>query len=119
MADTTILFVYGTLKRGHRNHHRMTGQRYLGEVVTVPKYRLVDLGPYPGLVRDEANGLAVRGELWEVSATTLAALDEFEMTTDEYSREEVEIVGFADVQAYYFNDPPPSDAPTGAVWPMG
>ena len=74
----TILFVYGTLKRGFANHHLMAGQDFIGEGVTLPHYRVLDLGPHPGLIADEANGLAVKGELWAVSDECLARLDEFE-----------------------------------------
>src|SRR5207249_6980142 len=66
LMGRTTLFVYGTLKRGGRGNRWLAGQRFLGEAVTEPTYRLYDLGTYPGLVRDEANGLAVKGELWEV-----------------------------------------------------
>jgi gamma-glutamylcyclotransferase (GGCT)/AIG2-like uncharacterized protein YtfP len=57
------LFVYGTLKRGQRNHRLIADQRFLGEATTEPRYRVFDLGPYPGLVIDETNGVAVLGEL--------------------------------------------------------
>src|SRR6187455_2507530 len=75
---TTILFVYGTLKRGLRNHRLIADQTFLGEVTTEPRYRVIDLGPFPGLIVDEVNGLAVQGELWAVSECCLAELDEFE-----------------------------------------
>ena len=32
----TLLFVYGTLKRGCRNHANLVGQRFVGEARTVP-----------------------------------------------------------------------------------
>ena len=66
VGKTILLFVYGTLKRGCRNHRLIADQRYLGVATTEPRYRLYDLGPYPGLVRDDAAGLTVAGELWEV-----------------------------------------------------
>ena len=74
----TILFVYGTLKRGLRNHRLIADQEFLGEAVTAPRYRVIDLGLHPGLVTDESNGLAVKGELWAVSDCCLAELDDFE-----------------------------------------
>ncbi len=60
----TILFLYGTLKRGQKNHHFLAGQEFLGEVATMPLYRLYGLGWHPGMVRDPDNGLDVAGELW-------------------------------------------------------
>ncbi len=83
MAGKIVLFVYGTLKRGGRNHRRLAGCEFVGNAVTVPRYALVDLGPYPGLVTGE---LAVRGELWAVPADRLPALDAFEGVPDLYTR---------------------------------
>jgi len=36
----TRIFVYGTLKRGGRNHHFMAGQQFVGEARTAPGYTL-------------------------------------------------------------------------------
>jgi gamma-glutamylaminecyclotransferase len=114
----TILFLYGTLKHGQRSHHLVTGQRYVGEAITEPRYRLYDLGPYPGMVRDEANGLAVTGELWEVDDACLTALDEFEGAPDLYTRERIAVQGVAGpVEAYLYNRPPPPGARCGDAWP--
>ncbi len=86
----TILFVYGTLKRGGRNYHRIGDQTFIGEVVTAPRYRVIDLGPHPGLVRDEATGLAIHGELFAVNDCCLAELDEFEEVPGPFVRELIE-----------------------------
>ena len=75
----TRLFVYGTLKRGRRNHLLLAAQHFLGPARTAPGFRLYDLGRYPGMVADTA-GNAVTGELWLVSDECLAALDAFEGT---------------------------------------
>jgi gamma-glutamylaminecyclotransferase len=114
----TILFVYGTLKRGLVNHHRMAGQRFLEEVVTEPRYRVIDLGPYPGLIIDDRNGLAIRGELWAVDESCLASLDEFEGVAGPFIRAEIRIAGSADAaQAYFWNEPVPAGADSGSEWP--
>src|SRR5687768_3602276 len=110
MTAPILLFVYGTLKRGQRNHALLRDQRYVGVAETTPKYRLYDLGSHPGAVRDEANGVAVRGELWAVSACALAELDDFEEVPDLFVRAVIEIPGWANVQAYFWNGPLPRDA---------
>lgn len=75
-ARQSLLFVYGSLKRGFGNHHFLRGQTFLGEAVTEPDYRLVDIGGFPGLVETEAEaGRAIRGELWSVQECCLRALD--------------------------------------------
>ena len=47
------VFLYGTLKRGGCRSHVLKDQRFLGEAMTVPKYRMYDTGSYPALVEDE------------------------------------------------------------------
>jgi gamma-glutamylaminecyclotransferase len=92
-AGRTVLFVYGTLKRGGQNHFRLAGQEFLGAATTAPNYRVFDLGAHPGMVRDEANGLAVRGELFAVTDRCLAELDAFEEVPGPFVREPVEVPG--------------------------
>ncbi|MFO0797723.1 MAG: gamma-glutamylcyclotransferase family protein [Gemmataceae bacterium] len=115
----TVLLVYGTLKRGHAAHDLLAGQHFLGPAVTAPHYRLVDLGPYPGLVPDGATGLAVSGELWEVSDEKLKELDAFEGCPTLYWRGAVEVADHAGpVEAYFYARSVPPRAPTGAAWPL-
>ena len=114
----TLLFVYGTLKRGLRNHRLLAGQIFLGEVVTEPRYRVFDLGPYPGLVVDEANGLVVKGELWAVTGECLARLDLFEEEAHTFMRGLVAIPGREGVYAYFWNRAVPEGAKCGVQWPL-
>ncbi|MCB1224954.1 MAG: gamma-glutamylcyclotransferase [Verrucomicrobiales bacterium] len=98
------LFVYGTLKRGLSNFGWMGGQLFLGEGRTAELCRLVDLGGYPGMIRDAEAGYAVEGELWEVDAAALARLDLLEDVADgEYARQPVRLQGeWADTAVAYF-----------------
>jgi gamma-glutamylcyclotransferase (GGCT)/AIG2-like uncharacterized protein YtfP len=73
-----LIFVYGTLKRGCRNHHHLAGQKFVGAARTVPGYTLFDLGGYPGLVAKAADRAGVTGEIWSVDAEALRRLDAFE-----------------------------------------
>jgi gamma-glutamylcyclotransferase (GGCT)/AIG2-like uncharacterized protein YtfP len=117
--ERTTLFVYGTLKRGLSNHHLIADQQFLGQALTEPSYRVIDLGQHPGLVVDEARGLAVRGELWAVSNSCLAALDEFEEVPGPFIRADVSISnGQGSAQAYFWNRVIPEGAASGAEWPM-
>lgn len=119
MKPLAKLFVYGTLKSGLSNNHRMAGQRLIGPAVTMPIYRLHGLGWHPGMVLDTENGLAIEGEIWEVDAPTLAALDEFEGIPTFFDREPVAIKDhFEDVEAYFYKQEVPPGAPTGNVWPF-
>jgi gamma-glutamylaminecyclotransferase len=116
--EKTLLFIYGTLKRGQRNHHLIADQDFLGEVVTEPRYRVIDLGPYPALIVDAARGLAVKGELWEVSPRCLTALDEFEGVSGPFNRVPVAIPGRDLVQAYFWNRTVSGGGRSGDQWPL-
>lgn len=74
----TWIFVYGTLKRGLTNFHYMEGQEFIGEASTLPLYRMVDCGGYPGMYEDPQNGLSIKGEVWVVDAAARARLDVLE-----------------------------------------
>lgn len=69
-----LVFVYGTLKRGHGNHHWLAEAPFKGEAI-LPGVVLHDLGPFPMAVPGE--GL-VRGEVYDVDAAGLARLDRLE-----------------------------------------
>ena len=102
----TLVFVYGTLKRGGSNHGFMDGQSFVGTAGTAPGFALYDLGGYPGLVPAPGGASAVSGEVWSVSEACLARLDELEGTAEGlYRRERVPLAGpFAasEVQAYVY-----------------
>lgn len=70
-----IIFVYGTLRSGGSNHHRLRGATPLGPGTL--RGRLFRIAWYPGVVLDARAG-EVCGELHAVEPAMLAALDEYE-----------------------------------------
>jgi len=89
----SLVFVYGTLKRGGSNHAHLAGQSFLGEARTPPGFRLYALDGYPGMVRLPADRDGVTGELWSVSDECLARLDELEgLAEGLYRREPVTLL---------------------------
>lgn len=87
------VFVYGTLRRGGSNHHRMAGAEWMGKGTLAGALYLIDLNPelsFPALVEDE--GRSVVGELYLVPDETLMDLDRYEGVSetpdprDEYLR---------------------------------
>ena len=102
----SLLFVYGTLKRGCRNHCQLAGQTYVGAARTQPGFRLYDAGGYPGLAAMADDQAGVFGEVWEVEAEALIKLDRFEGVAEGlYRREAVPLQApFAGqkVEAYFF-----------------
>ncbi|MEB3322820.1 MAG: gamma-glutamylcyclotransferase family protein [Synechococcaceae cyanobacterium] len=79
-----LVFVYGTLKRGHGNHHWLAGARFAGEAV-LPGAVLHDLGPFPMAVPGEGR---IHGEVYAVDGGILAALDCLEGCPRLYQREQ-------------------------------
>ncbi len=112
------LFVYGTLKRGQRNHRLLAAQELVGPARTLPRYRLYDTGSYPCLVEDARNGVAVAGEIWRVDESCLPSLDRLEGAPMLFRRVEIAVEGFAEpVAAYLYNGNVSSFADCGAAWP--
>jgi gamma-glutamylcyclotransferase (GGCT)/AIG2-like uncharacterized protein YtfP len=118
MAATVTLFVYGTLKRGCRNHGAMRGAEFAGEAATEPAYLLVNCGSYPGLVRAGKGqaGMAIRGELYRVDEELLAALDRFEDEGAEYVRGPIRLADGSEVQTYLYALPVAGLAMCGVEW---
>ena len=119
-AAGTLLFVYGTLKRGCSNHRYMAGQTWIGPARTEPGFRLVDLGGYPAIVASPQDRDGVAGEVWSVDAEGLKRLDAFEGVHEGlYRRASIRLLPpFADqaVDAY-FSVLPVTDKPeVGAEW---
>jgi len=92
-----LLFVYGTLKRGERNHRLLAGQEFVGDGLTAPRYRLYDRGPYPCLVEAPTDGEAVRGEIWRIESRLFSVLDELEGAPHLFKRTEIALSHFSDV----------------------
>jgi gamma-glutamylcyclotransferase (GGCT)/AIG2-like uncharacterized protein YtfP len=92
------LFVYGSLLSGERHSARMAGSRLVGQARTAAWYTLVDFGEYPALL--EGGTTSVSGEVYEVDAETLAALDAFEGHPDEYRRQPISLIGEESAEAY-------------------
>jgi gamma-glutamylcyclotransferase (GGCT)/AIG2-like uncharacterized protein YtfP len=106
----TILFIYGTLKTGRRRHFYLTrdGSKYLGEVRTAPRYCLYQLlmTDYPCMVETAQDGIAVEGELWEVSLQCLEALDAVEGTPTLFQRREITLEDGRNAEAYLMKEKP-------------
>ncbi len=92
------VFVYGTLLAGEPNHRWLSCARYVAEGRTQAVFELRDLGAFPGLV--SGGDHAVPGEVYEVDAETLAALDRLEGHPHFYRRTPITLADGAWVQAY-------------------
>jgi len=104
---STLLFVYGTLKRGCCNDARLAGQQFIGHARTAPGHRLHDMGGYPGLLAASGDSMTVEGEVWLVDADTLARLDAFEGVAEGLYR-----------RAHVALQPPFDQHVVAAYWPV-
>lgn len=120
IAMSTLLFVYGTLKRGGMNHAQLASEKFVAPAQTRPGYRLYDVGGFPGLVPDATAPYPIAGELWEVSDTALARLDRFEGVAENlYTRALIPLAPpFAHhaVQGYLYARPIAGLKDLGAEW---
>lgn len=100
--DPFLLFAYGTLMRGGVRHHFLAGQPFLGPGRTLPRYELLDLGDYPGLVPCPEGGRAVEGELYAVAGSLRGVLDAEEGAPSWFRLAPVALAGGGPAWAYFY-----------------
>lgn len=95
---TTYIFVYGTLKEGFPNHFRNAGRRLAGHFRTRQRFpfyvvQLPNEDRAPWLLNLPGEGHHVVGQVFEVDAAELQAMDAFEEVhlPTGYVRAEVEL----------------------------
>jgi gamma-glutamylaminecyclotransferase len=86
---THRVFVYGTLKRGFRNHRLLEGCALLGGGATVPTYKMIETS-FPVIMPDRT-GKPVAGEIYTVDDETLARLDQLEKEGRSYDRQLIDV----------------------------
>jgi gamma-glutamylcyclotransferase (GGCT)/AIG2-like uncharacterized protein YtfP len=94
-----FVFVYGTLKQGHRNQHVINqySATYMGEALTTSAVfnMIVQASASspgkmtPGVYLDHDQGHHIEGELYHVTDEGLEKLDELEQVGINYNREEI------------------------------
>lgn len=80
-----LVAVYGSLKRGHGNHHWLHGARFLGRC-RLPGLVMHNLGPYPMAVPSSQRHQLIHAELYRLPPGGLARLDTLEDYPHEYDR---------------------------------
>jgi gamma-glutamylaminecyclotransferase len=101
-ARSFRLFVYGTLLSGEPDADLLEGATALGAVRTAAQYHLVELGPNAALL--EGGMVAVVGELYEVSAPTLARCDLKREHPVLYQRRRVTLEDQSEAYAYFLRN---------------
>ena len=88
------VFVYGTLQRGHGNHHILEDHKLVGPATTVTKYAMMNVG-FPYMLNQAEGAYPCVGELWDIGdcQVTLARLDRLEgVGRGHYDRVKGEVV---------------------------
>lgn len=76
-TDKLYLFVYGTLKKGEPGHELMTDATFVGTVMKT-NLRWIRDAEYPSCIETDDSTDYVVGEIWDVPATALPMLNEYE-----------------------------------------
>ena len=88
------VFVYGTLKRGYRNHGLLENSTYLGKAKTTKKMAMIsnESNTFPYVLGvDEYAGEHIEGEVYLVDETTKDRLDLLEGVPHHYYEDVVEV----------------------------
>lgn len=84
-----IIFVYGTLMKGHCNDHYLRELKYLG-IGRLNNYEMYHVSTYPGIVKNK--GGYIIGELYEIDEKTLKRLDILENEGDLFLRKKLDVI---------------------------
>lgn len=95
------VFVYGTLKRGHGNHHLINKEPEATIIAELP-FKMISLGGFPGLIEsDKLHNIT--GEIYHVDKETFARLDRLEGYPDFYKRQQFDLKDFGiDGKAWFY-----------------
>jgi gamma-glutamylcyclotransferase (GGCT)/AIG2-like uncharacterized protein YtfP len=112
---SSLLFVYGTLRRGDKRHDilQRLGAVYVGKGSVAGE--LFDLGEYPGALKSNSSGARVIGEVYRLPnpKPALRILDEYEgvgAVTSVFRREVAEVTiengERVNTWSYWLSQPP-------------
>lgn len=109
MNSAHLVFVYGTLRSGHSNHHLLNDANFYGAGSTDKNYAMYLTSGYPYVTSRESR-YPIVGELYGIDDSTLDILDKMEGHPRHYERKQIVVT--VDNKQYtawlYFKDPPGS-----------
>lgn len=91
------VFVYGTLKRGLRNHHLLDQGQYIQESCTRHAcWQIIDCPSWthPGMRSPavlEKGQYHIKGEIYKIDRGTLQILDDLEKINQHYKRQKIQL----------------------------
>jgi gamma-glutamylaminecyclotransferase len=106
MERKNLVFVYGTLRNAHSNHHLMKDAYCYGIGSTEACFAMYLISGYPYVTSSE-NRYPIVGEMYGVDDDTLQTLDRMEGHPRYYERRETTVIVGGDhhIAWMYFRDP--------------
>ena len=101
-APEVLLFVYGLLLQGEREHGLLEGAPFLGDARTAPEHTLVDLDFYPVLL--VGGQVAVEGELYGISRHLRFKLDVHHQCPALFRRVSVKLADGTQAETYVMDE---------------
>jgi gamma-glutamylcyclotransferase (GGCT)/AIG2-like uncharacterized protein YtfP len=112
-----LFFICGSALRGQPDHANLSGAAFVGEAMTAAIYRLHSVADqHPGIYEVPSGGVAIKGELYELSAEQHAHListeppdlyeapillaDGTRVSAMIYPRDLIEARGYADISHF-------------------
>ena len=89
LEKCNLVFVYGTLRKGHGNNRLLRNSTYLGRSTTSDKYAMYGVGC--PIVSDQKEVSKIIGEVYKIDEECLANLDRLEGHPDFYKRKVINI----------------------------
>ena len=105
----SLLFVYGTLKKGFHNHYLLEDAPFICKA-WLPFHKMLSLGGFPAIIPEGGYRDNIEGELYEVPEGRWPLLDRLEGVPHLYRREQIEIwnnpeAKWHEAQVYIWNQP--------------
>ena len=98
---SNLIFVYGTLRSSESRNLVLKDSEYIGINTTLPKYTMVNLGSFPGILN--FGNTPIVGEIYAVSNSVLEVLDQIEGHPNFYKRKKIDIDHFENISAYFLD----------------
>jgi gamma-glutamylaminecyclotransferase len=102
LEPEVLLFVYGVLLQGEREHALLEGAPLLGPARTAPRHTLVDLDFYPVLL--VGGNVSVEGELYGVSRHLRFKLDVHHQCPILFRRVTIELADGRSVETFAMDE---------------
>lgn len=92
IGESVVVFVYGSLKKGYKQHAMIGQGKFLETVETAPNYLLYDLGPYPGMIEvHKGEGRKIEGEIYRLTPEEYKNLNKH--VPYGFKNREIEVIG--------------------------